>query len=86
MCFNVFYKNRDDHGKNFSFLYDEQLKGYKLSPAYDLTSLQNKPEHEMTVNGNGTPTEKDLLEIAKEFQLSIKKCETIIEKIESTLK
>lgn len=25
MCFNVFAHNRDDHAKNFSFLYDEQI-------------------------------------------------------------
>ena len=37
MCFNVFAHNRDDHSKNFSFIYDEELKKWKLSPAYDLT-------------------------------------------------
>ena len=86
MCFNVFYKNRDDHGKNFSFLYDERLKGYKLSPAYDLTGLPNKPEHEMSVNLNGKPTESDLLQVAQDFQLSKKKCEEIIATIKNTLK
>ena len=24
MCFNVFSHNRDDHSKNFSFLYDDE--------------------------------------------------------------
>ena len=78
MCFNVFYKNRDDHSKNFSFLNDENLKGHKLSPAYDITSLPNKPEHEMSVNLNGKPTESDLL--------SKKKCKEIIATIKNTLK
>ena len=86
MCFNVFYKNRDDHSKNFSFLYDENLKGYKLSPAYDITSLPNKPEHEMSVNLNGKPTESDLMQIAHDFGLSKKKCEEIIAIIKNTLK
>lgn len=85
MCFNVLYKNRDDHGKNLSFLYDENAGGYKLSPAYDLTSLSNKPEHEMMVNGNGKPTENDLLEIAKTFTLSLKRCKDIIAKIKAVL-
>lgn len=85
MCFNVFYKNRDDHGKNFSFLYDENVGGYKLSPAYDLTALPNKPEHEMMVNGNGKPTESDLLEIAKKFTLSSKRCKKIIANIKEIL-
>lgn len=85
MCFNVFFKNRDDHSKNFSFLYDEKLKGYCLSPAYDMTSLPHKSEHEMTVNGNGTPTQDDLLAIAKDFKLNIPKCKEIIQNVKSVL-
>ena len=37
MCFNVFAHNRDDHSKNFSFLFDNTKKEWHLSPAYDLT-------------------------------------------------
>lgn len=85
MCFNVFYKNSDDHGKNFAFIYDEKLKGYRLSPAYDLTSLPNKPRHEMSVNGNDIPTENDLLAIAKEFKLSPQRCKNIIDDIKLKL-
>lgn len=86
MCFNVFYKNKDDHSKNFSFIYDENLKGYKLSPAYDLTKTENKFEHEMTVNKNGNPTIKDLMEVAKIMKLSINKCESIINNTLSIIK
>lgn len=82
MCFNVFYENKDDHGKNFAFLYDEELHGYVLSPAYDLTRVTDKFEHEMTVNGNGNPTKKDLLTVAKEFKLSVTKCKSIMTAIE----
>ena len=85
MCFNVFYKNRDDHGKNFSFIYDENIKGYRLSPAYDITSTPNKFEHEMTVNGNGLPKEKDLLDMAYKFKLSLSTCKSIICKIKSVI-
>ena len=35
MCFNVFAGNRDDHAKNFSYLYDEDDGSWHLSPAYD---------------------------------------------------
>ena len=73
------------NGKNFSFLYDEDKKGYKLSPAYDLTSTPNKMEHEMCVGGNGLPAEDDLLLLAKEFKLSMKKCKGIIENIKSKI-
>lgn len=83
MVFNVFYKNRDDHGKNFSFLYDEELGGYCLSPAYDLTCTPEKAEHEMTVLGNGLPQEKDMLELGRRMILQKKECEKIIKTIKS---
>lgn len=81
MCFNVLYGNKDDHGKNFAFLYDEDKKGYKLSPFYDITQTKDKYEHEMTVNGVGNPTEKDLLEVAKTMKLSMQKCKNIISRV-----
>ena len=86
MCFNVLFGNKDDHGKNFAFLYDEVKGGYVLSPFYDITKTNNKFEHEMTVNGKGNPNKEDLLEIAKKFNLSIEKCIDIIEVIENNLK
>ena len=79
------YKNKDDHGKNFAFLYDEELNSYKLSPAYDITSTPTKFEHEMTVNGNGNPTEEDLMLIAKHFKLSIQTCQNIIKELKNKL-
>lgn len=85
MCFNVLYGNKDDHGKNFSFIYDESLRSYKLSPAYDLTKTENKLEHEMTVNGNGNPSIEDLLAIARDMHLSIERCESIINKTKETI-
>ena len=82
----MFYGNRDDHGKNFAFLYNEEKGGYELSPAYDITLTPNKPEHEMTVFGNGRPAEIDLLKIAKEIKLSIKECKEILEIVKYTLR
>ena len=37
MCFNVFAHNRDDHSKNFSYIYRDREKGWIVSTAYDLT-------------------------------------------------
>jgi serine/threonine-protein kinase HipA len=65
LCFNVEAQNVDDHAKNFSFLYDETAKRYRLSPSYDLTPPLGKKEHEMMVNGQGRPNEADLKIIAK---------------------
>ena len=86
MCFNVIYENKDDHGKNFAFLYDEDLKGYRISPFYDITKTKDKFEHEMTVLGEGNPDKKVLLELAKEFDLSMKTCEKIIDDISRLVK
>lgn len=53
MCFNVFIGNRDDHAKNFSFLYTEE-NGWRLSPAYDLTTNPGMyGEHATAVEGKG---------------------------------
>lgn len=73
MCFNIFAHNRDDHSKNFSFIYEENLKSWKLSPAYDLTySYSIGGEHATTVNGNGRdPGLKDILEVAKKIDLDM---------------
>ena len=49
MCLNVFAHNREDHSKNFSFLYDDTKKEWCLSPAYDLTySFSFNGEHATT--------------------------------------
>ncbi len=67
MCFNVFAHNRDDHSKNFTYLYKESEKRWVLSPAYDLTySNSIGGEHATTINGNGVnPGMEDILAVAK---------------------
>ena len=84
MCFNVFSHNRDDHSKNFSFLYDSKTQEWRLSPAYDLTlSHSINGEHATTVNGEGKdPSKDDLLVIAKDIGLSLRKAKKIILEIE----
>jgi serine/threonine-protein kinase HipA len=78
MVFNVLYQNKDDHGKNHSFMYCEDKKGYMLSPFYDITKTPNKNEHEMTVLGVGNPTEKELIQIGRDFNIPFNRCEEII--------
>lgn len=73
MCFNVFAHNRDDHPKNFAFLFKNGK--WRLSPAYDLTySNSIGGEHATTVNGNGKdPGMDDIMSIAKRYKLDSKK-------------
>ena len=75
MCFNVFAHNRDDHSKNFSYLYDEENACYRLAPAYDLTySNSLNGEHATTINGNGlSPNMQDILAVAD--KIGIKKAQ-----------
>lgn len=75
MCFNMYAHNRDDHSKNFSFLYLEDQKRWVLSPAYDLTySNSLGGEHATTINGNGVnPGLNDALAVAKCIGLNTNK-------------
>lgn len=88
MCFNVFAHNRDDHSKNFSYIYLEDEKRWVLSPAYDLTySSSLNGEHATTINGNGVnPGIDDLLEVAKKAGLDIKAARTAAEDIRECVK
>ena len=88
MCFNVFSHNRDDHSKNFSFIYNEDLNKWELSPAYDLTySYSINGEHATTINGNGVnPGLNDILNVAEKIGLDKKKAKKIAIEIEEIVK
>ena len=87
MCFNIFAHNRDDHSKNFTYLYDEMKKGWRLSPAYDLTfSNTYYGEHTTMVDGNGrNPGKKELLTVGLQAGLEKSWCEEVIEKMKNTV-
>lgn len=88
MCFNVFAHNRDDHSKNFSFLYDDNKKEWHLSPAYDLTySFSFNGEHATTINGEGkNPNLDDILAVAKNIGLNEKSAKNIALEIQEKCK
>lgn len=75
MCFNVYAHNRDDHSKNFSYLYDDKENRWRMSPAYDLTySSSLGGEHATTVNGNGhNPGISDIIEVARNIGIPERK-------------
>lgn len=88
MCFNVFAHNRDDHSKNFTFLYDDKMDEWHLSPAYDLTySNTYYGEHTTSVNGNGSkPSEKDLQQVGQQAGLSKEYCREKIYEVKQCVK
>ena len=85
MCFNVFAHNRDDHAKNFTFLYNEDTDKWHLSPAYDLTfSNTFFGEHITSVDGNGAnPGEKEILNVAIQAGMNKNQCMDIIKDIKN---
>ena len=87
MCFNVFAHNRDDHSKNFTYLYDESADNWRLSPAYDLTySNTYYGEHTTTVDGNGrNPGKKELLAVGTMAGMKKELCMDIITEIKSCI-
>ena len=83
MCFNVYAHNRDDHSKNFSYLYDPSTDSWRLSPAYDLTfSSTYYGEHTTTIDGNGrNPGKEELIRVGTMAGLSKSVCSDIAEEI-----
>lgn len=84
-CFNVFAHNRDDHAKNFTFLYEDEKKEWRLSPAYDLTySTTYYGEHTTSIDGNGAnPGKKELLNVGIQAGMDKKKCKVIMDEIQT---
>lgn len=80
--FNVLAHNRDDHGKNFSFIMNETGE-WKLSPAYDLTfSSGPRGEQSTMVMGEGkNPSIKDLIKLGLDAKLPN---QVVIEAIDKT--
>jgi serine/threonine-protein kinase HipA len=84
--FNVCAHNRDDHGKNFSFLMDKSGE-WKLSPPYDLTfSSGPQGEHSTMVMGEGKNPGRDaLIKLGLEAKISQSSIKAIMEKTRNAM-
>ena len=82
------FVNWDDHSKNFTFIYDEDNNGWRLSPAYDLTySTTYYGEHTTTVDGNGrNPGIKELAAVGTAAGIGKDICTEIAYDIEKCVK
>ena len=77
MVFNVVISNRDDHAKNFSFQYVGNH--WQLSPAYDLLpSAGFNGFHTTTINNQGNPILKDILQVGSEAGIQHKQAMEIV--------
>jgi serine/threonine-protein kinase HipA len=69
MAFNVLTHNKDDHTRNFSFLYHNGV--WRLAPAYDLTfSAGMRGEHATDIAGSGNPGLPQVRQIARQAGIS----------------
>lgn len=79
MVFNILTDNKDDHAKNFSFIYK---KKWHLAPTYDLTLCSGyNGEHAMSVNNHGKPTIEDMLLVGESIRIPKKKGLSIIRQV-----
>ena len=78
MVFNVLAHNKDDHSKNFSFIYSDGF--WKMTPAYDLTfSSGMNNQHSTSVMGLGLPSAQAIQQVAR--TMGIKKSKDIIREV-----
>jgi serine/threonine-protein kinase HipA len=80
MVFNVLTGNKDDHAKNFSFLFKKGQ--WRLSPAYDLVPSSGfNGNHSTTIAGEGNPRRNHVFEVAKNCGLKTKLVQDIFEEV-----
>ncbi|MFI3332319.1 MAG: type II toxin-antitoxin system HipA family toxin [Rikenellaceae bacterium] len=81
MIFNILTANKDDHAKNFSFIY--RGGAWHLSPAYDLTLCTDgyHGERATSVNNSGNPSLEDVLTVGKSIKITKARCTEIIDEV-----
>lgn len=84
MVFNYLIDNKDDHAKNFAFLYRDG--GWHFAPAYDLLPGGGINGYRTTsINNSITPVKADLLAVAVEAGLPRAEAEAVFESMRETV-
>lgn len=84
MVFNYLIENKDDHAKNFSFIYRND--NWHLSPAYDLLPSNGMNGfHTTSINDNIAPTSDDLIAVAVKAGLNRKEALVIFEDMKNII-
>jgi len=85
MVFNYLIENKDDHAKNFAFIYRDSE--WHFSPAYDLLPSDGmNGYHTTSINDSIEPTKDDLLAVAVKAGLNKKEAEEIFTSMKSSVK
>lgn len=80
MVFNYLIENKDDHAKNFAFIYDNG--DWRFSLAYDLLPSDGMNGfHTTSINNSIEPTKEDIITVATKAGLNKKEAEKTFENI-----
>jgi serine/threonine-protein kinase HipA len=84
MVFNYLIGNKDDHAKNFAFIYRDG--DWHFSPAYDLLPSSGlNGYHTTSINDTIEPTKEDLIAVAIKAGLNKKEAEELFCKLQKLL-
>ena len=84
MCFNYLIGNKDDHAKNFDFIYRDDE--WRFAPAFDLLPSDGmNGYHTTSINDSIEPTRADLVAVAAKAGLDKDEAETIFEGMKQTI-
>ena len=84
MVFNYLIENKDDHAKNFAFIYRDGE--WSFSPAYDLLPSDGMNGfHTTSINDSIEPAKGDLIAIAMKAGLNKNEAEEIFESMKSSI-
>lgn len=84
MVFNFLIENKDDHAKNFAFMY--RNNEWKLAPAFDLLPGEGMNGYHTTrINEKIEPTYNDVIAVAIKIGLDKSQAEQIFESIKSII-
>ena len=80
MVFNFLISNKDDHAKNFAFIYRDGE--WRLAPAYDLLPSDGiNGFHTTSINDSIRPTKNNIIDLAVKNGLNKKEAELIFERM-----
>lgn len=87
VVFNLLSTNRDDHGRNHAFLYDEKSRTWSLAPAFDMKPSVYTTLIALSFMGSAAiPTEYgQLVAFAAIGGISVKKAKTIYKQVEDAV-
>lgn len=84
MVFNYLIGNKDDHAKNFAFIYRDGE--WRLAPAFDLLPSNGmNGYHTTSINDSIEPTKLDLLSVAEQSGLDKEEARCLFEELSSVI-